>query len=163
MPPACSTIPRRLLPRSHRRDAWSCRGRHSVVRATYSTMNGDMIAILCDRTPGAAGFVRTIGDEVAIAKLVDTALNVLLHCPKLCATSRVSCLRHFKNRRLWRRTTGMRPLPSSHGYARAEEKRWASNVWRKERKTSLRYLARERPSHDILNRSFVFIDEGVLQ
>jgi superfamily II DNA/RNA helicase len=70
------------------------------VMATYSTMYGDMIVILYDRTPGGAGFVKTIGNEFAIAKLVDTALEVL-DCPKQCATSCVSCLRHFQNRRVW--------------------------------------------------------------
>jgi ATP-dependent helicase YprA (DUF1998 family) len=70
------------------------------VMATYSTMYGDMIVILYDRTPGGAGFVKTIGNEFAIAKLLDTALEVL-ECPKHCATSCVSCLRHFQNRRVW--------------------------------------------------------------
>jgi hypothetical protein len=70
------------------------------VMATYSTMYGDMIVILYDRTPGGAGFVKTIANEFAIAKLLDTALEVL-KCPKHCATSCVSCLRHFQNRRVW--------------------------------------------------------------
>lgn len=70
------------------------------VMATYSTMYGNMIVILYDRTPGGAGFVKTIGNEFSIAKLLDTALEVL-DCPKQCATSCVSCLRHFQNRRFW--------------------------------------------------------------
>jgi hypothetical protein len=70
------------------------------VMATYSTMYGDMIVILYDHTPGGAGFVKTIGTEFSIAKLLDTALGVL-DCPKHCATSCVSCLRHFQNRRVW--------------------------------------------------------------
>jgi hypothetical protein len=70
------------------------------VMATYSTMYGDMIVILYDRTPGGAGFVETIGDEFSIAKLLDAAIEVL-DCPKQCATSCVSCLRHFQNRRVW--------------------------------------------------------------
>jgi hypothetical protein len=70
------------------------------VMATYSTMYGDMIVILYDRTPGGAGFVATIGNEFTIAKLLDTALDVL-NCRKQCTTSCVSCLRHFQNRRVW--------------------------------------------------------------
>jgi Domain of unknown function (DUF1998) len=70
------------------------------VMATYSTMYGDMIVILYDRTPGGAGFVKTIDKEFSIAKLLDTALEIL-DCPKHCATSCVSCLRHFQNRRVW--------------------------------------------------------------
>jgi hypothetical protein len=45
------------------------------VMATYSTMYGNMIVILYDRTPGGAGFVKTIGKEFSIAKLLDTALR----------------------------------------------------------------------------------------
>jgi len=69
------------------------------VMTTYSTMDGNMIVILYDRTPGGAGFVKAIGREFAIAKLLDTALEVL-DCSKQCATSCVSCLRHFQNRRV---------------------------------------------------------------
>jgi hypothetical protein len=70
------------------------------VMATHSTMHGDMTVILYDRTPGGAGFVKAIGSEFSFGKLLETASDVL-DCPKRCAASCVSCLRHFQNRRMW--------------------------------------------------------------